>query len=132
MQNFLFLAIALFAFQMVSAQESTNVQDETIYYTADLEVRPEFYGGMAIFIKFIGTNYQVPDVKNLNGKVLVTFVVEKDGSLTNFKVRKDLGYGTGDEAIRVLKLSPKWKPGVLNGKNVRCAYSLPINVMGKL
>ena len=50
----------------------------------------------------------------------VTFVVEKDGSLTDIKVIRDIGYGTGKEAIRVLKKCPKWTPGEQNGKKVRC------------
>ncbi|MNY74901.1 Gram-negative bacterial tonB protein [compost metagenome] len=56
------------------------------------------------------------------------FMVEKDGSLSEFKIEKDLGYGAGDEAIRVLKLSPKWIPATENGKAVRVSYSLPITI----
>ena len=64
----------------------------------------------------------------LKGKLLVTFIVEKDGSLSNIKINKDLGYGMGDEAIRVLKLSPKWTPGKVNHKLARVEYSLPITI----
>ncbi|HTG67178.1 MAG TPA: energy transducer TonB, partial [Flavobacterium sp.] len=58
----------------------------------------------------------------------VSFVVEKDGSLTDIKVLRDIGYGTGKEAIRVLQKSPKWNPGIQNGKPVRVQYSLPITI----
>lgn len=51
-----------------------------------------------------------------------------NGSLTDIKVLKHLGHGTGEEAIRVLKLSPKWTPGIKNGIPVKCFYTLPINV----
>jgi periplasmic protein TonB len=64
----------------------------------------------------------------LKGKVYVTFVVEKDGSLTDIKVLRDIGYGTGKEAIRVLSKCPKWMPGEQNGKKVRVLYSLPITI----
>lgn len=79
-------------------------------------------------MKFVGKNYRVPDEEGLKGNVFVTFVVEKDGSLTDIKVLRDIGYGTGKEAIRVLKSSPKWIPGEQNGKKVRVQYSLPIRI----
>lgn len=56
------------------------------------------------------------------------FIVEKDGILSEFKIVKDLGYGIGNEAIRVLKLSPAWTPGSENGKPVRVLYRLPITI----
>jgi protein TonB len=80
------------------------------------------------FQEFIAKNYRTPDVEGLRGKVIVSFVVEKDGSIVDVKVIKDLGYGTGAEAIRVLKLSPKWTPAMQDGKPVRVMYSLPITI----
>ena len=102
--------------------------DNQIYNTAGIEVKPDFPGGINKFYKFVGDNYQTPEEDGLKGKVYVTFVVEKDGSLTDIKVIRDIGYGTGKEAIRVLKKSPKWSPGVQNGKPVRVLYSLPITI----
>ena len=58
----------------------------------------------------------------------MTFIVEKDGSIDEIQVLRDIGYGTGQEAIRVLKLSPKWMPGEQNGQKVRCNFSLPISI----
>ena len=103
-------------------------EDNNIYNTAGIEVKPDFPGGLEKFYKFIGKNYQVPDEEGLKGKIFVTFVVEKDGSLTDIKVVRDIGYGTGKEAIRVLKSCPKWNPGEQNGKKVRVLYSLPISI----
>lgn len=102
--------------------------DNQIYNTAGIEVKPDFPGGINKFYKFVGDNYQTPEEDGLKGKVYVTFVVEKDGSLTDIKVIRDIGYGTGKEAIRVLKKSPRWTPGVQNGKPVRVLYSLPITI----
>lgn len=102
--------------------------DNQIYNTAGIEVKPDFPGGLEKFYKFIGKNFQVPEEEGLKGKVFVTFVVEKDGSLTDIKVLRDIGYGTGKEAIRVLKSCPKWNPGEQNGKKVRVLYSLPISI----
>lgn len=103
-------------------------EDNNIYNTAGIEVKPDFPGGIDKFYKFVGKNYQVPEEEGLKGKVFVSFVVEKDGSLTDIKVIRDIGYGTGKEAIRVLKSCPKWTPGEQNGKKVRVLYSLPINI----
>ena len=103
-------------------------EDNTVYNTAGIEVKPDFPGGMEKFYKFVGSNYQTPEEEGLKGKVYVTFVVEKDGSLTDIKVLRDIGYGTGKEAIRVLKKCPKWTPGEQNGKPVRVLYSLPITI----
>jgi protein TonB len=104
------------------------VDDNNIYNTAGIEVKPEFPGGIEKFYSFVQRNYQMPDEEGLKGKVYVTFVVEKDGSLTDIKVLRDIGYGTGKEAIRVLKSTPRWNPGEQNGKKVRCTFSLPISL----
>ncbi|MBC7846574.1 MAG: energy transducer TonB [Flavobacterium sp.] len=103
-------------------------EDNTVYNTAGIEVKPEYPGGIEKFYAFVAKNYQMPDEEGLKGKVYVTFVVEKDGSLTDIKVLRDIGYGTGKEAIRVLKATPRWSPGEQNGKKVRCTYSLPISL----
>ena len=70
----------------------------------------------------------MPEVQGFKGKLIVSFIIETDGRLSDIKVLKDLGYGTSEEAIRVLQSSPKWIPGKQNGKPVRVAYSLPINI----
>ena len=103
-------------------------EDNTVYNTAGIEVKPDFPGGMGEFNKFVARNYQAPEEEGLKGKVYVTFVVEKDGSLTDIKVLRDIGYGTGKEAIRVLNKCPRWTPGEQNGKKVRCTFSLPISI----
>ena len=64
----------------------------------------------------------------LKGKVYLIFTIEKDGSLSEFRILRDMGYGTGEEAIRVIKLSPHWIPGTVDNKPVRVEYSLPITI----
>ena len=128
MKNFLFLVITIFSLQMVSAQQGKNISDNLIYDIKGLDVQPDFPGGRDEFFKFIAKNFRTPDVKKLEGKIYVTFIIEKDGSLTDVKVLKDLGHETGKEAIRVLELSPNWLPGEQNGKKVRCLYVLPISI----
>lgn len=109
-----------------------NVVQDTIYNTWDIVNIPKYIGGMEAFYKFIAQNYLIPEEvlkENNYGKVYITFIVEKDGTLTNFNVIRDIGYGTGDEAIRVLTNSPKWIPGKVEEKPVRVRYSLPIKVV---
>lgn len=128
MKKVLFLVIAFFAIQIGSAQEATLLPDNTLYSPAGIDLKPQFPGGYDEFYKFIGKNFITPNVKSLSGKVFVTFIIEKDGSLTDIKVLRDIGYGTGKETIRVLSKCPKWIPGEHNGQKVRCTYSLPISL----
>lgn len=103
-----------------------------IYETAGVEVYPEFPGGMAAWSKFIERNLRYPysaQDNQIQGKVYLSFVIEKDGSVTEVKVIRGIGYGCDDEAVRVIKKSPKWKPGKQNQQNVRVRYQMPINYM---
>ncbi len=105
--------------------------ENDIYSTAGVSENPEYPGGIDKFYTFIGKNFQIPktpDEGKLKGKIYTTFVIEKDGSLSNYKILRDIGYGTGEEAIRVLKLCPNWNPGKINGEPVRTMYSLPITI----
>jgi beta-lactamase regulating signal transducer with metallopeptidase domain len=105
-----------------------KIQENEIHNLAQISDKPEFPGGIEKFYQFIGANFKTPSEPNLKGKVYLTFIIEKDGSLSDFKILKDIGYGTGDEAIRVLKLSPKWIPGKIDGNPVKVMYSLPITI----
>lgn len=99
-----------------------------------VEVEPSFPGGMRAFLNYVAENYQFPlaaKEQGVNGKVMLNFIVEKDGTLSNIKVVRDLGFGTGLEAVRILEKSPIWKPGIQNGRPVRVSYSLPINLQIK-
>lgn len=117
-------------------KSSADVKDiNSIYESADkiyksdsVEQKPEFPGGINKFLMVILKNFQVPKVEGLSGKIVVQFVVDIDGSLTDFMVLRDVGFGAGKEAIRVMKLAPKWIPGKQNGKEVRCSYIVPINI----
>ncbi|TSD63884.1 TonB family protein [Inquilinus sp. KBS0705] len=95
-----------------------------------VEQQPTFPGGQIAFEKYIAKNIKYPTKareSKTEGRVIITFVVEKDGSLSDFKVVRGLGNGTDEEALRVLQQSPNWKPGVQNGRLVRVQYTIPIN-----
>ncbi|HEY4322395.1 MAG TPA: TonB family protein [Mucilaginibacter sp.] len=95
-----------------------------------VEQVPEFPGGIEKFYAYLGKSIRYPAVARENGtqgRVIVSFVCEKDGSLTDVKVARGIGDGCDEEAVRVLRASPKWKPGIQNGRAVRVAYSVPIS-----
>ncbi len=95
-----------------------------------LEVMPVPYGGASAWSKFLSKNLRYPDMaidQHIQGKVWVSFIIEADGKLSNFKVERGVGYGLDEEALRVLKLAPAWKPGIQNGHPVRVQYTIPIN-----
>lgn len=104
--------------------------DNTVYNSAGLAVQPEFPGGIQAFYNYVNKNFKVPEVdQDMTARIYVSFVVEKDGTLTAIKVLRDPGYGLGKEAERVLKsLKTKWSPGIQNGKPVRAQYNLPITI----
>jgi TonB family protein len=103
------------------------VRPEPVF--SNVEVLPSFPGGLQAFGKFLGENIKYPEEarkRGIEGRVYCTFVVEKDGSLTDIKIVRGIGYGCDEEAKRVLELSPKWNPGIQNGAAVRVSYTVPI------
>jgi protein TonB len=98
--------------------------------TNALDKLPEFPGGIAKFYTYVGNHFEKPEIDGEQTiSVYVSFVIEKDGTMSNIKVLRDPGYGLGTEAIRVLKsLKAKWTPGMIAGQAVRTSYNLPITV----
>jgi periplasmic protein TonB len=112
--------------------QTSNTADygNSVVNTTVLDKLPEFPGGINNFYKYVGNNFEKPDIDQTNiFKIHVAFTIEKDGSMTDIRVLKDPGYGLGTEAIRVLKsLKTKWTPGFIESKAVRTGYTLPITI----
>ena len=110
-------------------EEASNApneeRSEDFIYTV-CEVMPEFPGGMEAMYKFIADNLQYPQDAgeiNVQGRSIIQFTVEKDGSITDIEVVRSAGHPSFDqEAVRVVKMMPKWKPGSQKEKIVRCKY----------
>jgi protein TonB len=130
-----FFAIVLFAGTSLALQaqdlpalpKSENDTSAEIFTV--IEINPEFPGGIAKMYEFIGKNIKYPKEakeNNIQGRVVVQFVVVEDGSISDVKVLTDLGYGLGEEAVRVIQMMPNWKPGMQKGKPVKVSYKLPI------
>ena len=97
-----------------------------------LEVYPEFLGGQKGWAKFLQKNLIYPEMAQetgVSGKVFLSFVVEKDGSVSDVTLVKGIGGGCDEEAMRVIKKSPKWTPGIQNGRPVRVRYTMPLSFM---
>lgn len=90
----------------------------------------EFPGGINEFYTYLSKAIHYPTLavkKNVQGKVFLTFVIETDGSLSNITVLRGIGSGCDEEAARVIKVSPKWKPAMQGGQAVRQQYTMPVS-----
>ncbi|WP_431241383.1 energy transducer TonB [Flavobacterium sp. P21] len=113
-------------------QKSVKIESnipEKLYNATEVDVHPQYPGGIQKFQAFLKKNYVIPEEvvqdEMKASAIFASFVIEKDGRLSDIKILHDFGYGSGEELQRVLKLSPNWKPAIKNGKAVRCMYSVP-------
>ena len=115
-----------------SGNGTVPAEDNTVYDTGGVEIYPEFQGGMAAWAKFIQRNLRYPEMaveQGTQGKVFVSFVVEKDGSISDVSVVKGIGSGCDEEAMRVIRKSPRWRPGMQHNIPVRVRYNMPLSFM---
>ena len=129
---FMALAVATGDLQVIDygyeVGEAIEEGEESWYVVVDEE--PQFPGGMDALYAFLKENIRYPQQardNGITGKVYVTFVVEKDGSISNPRLLRDIGGGCGPEAIRVVRMMPRWIPGKLRGETVRVQFNLPVN-----
>lgn len=116
----------------IQIPEGTQEINDTTIYTI-VEEMPKFPGGEAEMMKFIQKNLIYPKTEldgGFGGTIYISFVVNKDGNVSNFKIIKpsSIYKAYDNEALRVVKLMPKWEPGKNNGKVVRVRYNLPIRI----
>jgi protein TonB len=120
-----------------TTQEGQNIDappppppvEEEIFDLAAVQEQPEFPGGMEEMYKYLGRLQKYPDMEadaGIQGKVYVEFVVEKDGRVTDVKLKKGVSDGLDKEAMRLVKAMPPWNPGKMNGKSVKCRFVLPV------
>ncbi|MGR3810022.1 TonB family protein [Jiulongibacter sp. NS-SX5] len=113
--------------EITKPTKKSLVSSDTTY--AKVEQIPEFPGGTKAMFKFIGENLKYPEAaqkEGIEGRVFVKFVVKKDGSIGETKILKDLGAGTGEETIRVIKSFPRWNPGKQDDKPVAVWFTMPV------
>ena len=108
--------------------EEEEVSEQEIFQI--VEEMPAYPGGDQKLMEYVAKNIKYPQIARetgIQGRVFVGFVVEPDGSVSNVKVLRGIGGGCDEEAMRVVKSMPKWKPGKQRGKAVRVSYMLPVN-----
>ena len=111
----------------VKQQKELDFQQDNSKIFDVVEEMPSYPGGMGAMMSFISSNVKFPDGDYCaQGRVIVSFVVEKDGSLSNVKILRSVEKLLDQEAIRIVKSMPKWKPARQNGKVVRCKYTVPV------
>ncbi len=102
---------------------------KSFYFASEVEVLPNYPGGIQKFYTYFSTNFKRTDAdKNVTGKIFVSFIVEKDGSLSTIKILRGINETLNTEVIRVLEASEKWSAGEMNGEKVRVSYTLPIQI----
>ncbi|MBU3677352.1 MAG: energy transducer TonB, partial [Chitinophagaceae bacterium] len=109
------------------AVESAPVVESKVFDF--VEQMPEFPGGETKLAEYLSKNIKYPKQANENGiqgRVVLSFIVNEDGNITDIKVVRGIGYGCDQEAMRVVNGMPNWKPGRQNGKPVRVSFNLPI------
>ncbi|RYE59037.1 MAG: TonB family protein, partial [Sphingobacteriales bacterium] len=115
---------------VVAVQKEENVEENMVYSHVSMVNPPSYPGGISKLYDFLGRTIRYPVTateNNIQGTVYLTFTVEKDGGLNDIKIEgRKLGYGIDDEAIRVVKMSKKWNPGMQDGRPVRVKYNIPI------
>ena len=107
--------------------EKLKVDDDKIW--GPVEQRPEFPNGEAAMFKFLRDNIKYPAIareNNIEGTAYVGFVVNTDGSIQDVTIKRGVGGGCSEEALRVVNMMPKWSPGRQQGRPVRVAYTLPV------
>ena len=111
----------------VEVEEEEVVEQEIFQIVEEM---PAYPGGDQKLMEYVAKNIKYPQIARetgIQGRVFVGFVVEPDGSVSNVKVLRGIGGGCDEEAMRVVKSMPKWKPGKQRGKAVRVSYMLPVN-----
>ena len=112
---------------VVLQEEEAEVQEQEIFQV--VENAPAFPGGDLARMKFLQDNIRYPAMareSGIQGTVYVTFVVERNGSVTDVKILRGIGGGCDEEALRVIKNMPKWEPGKQRGKPVRVQFNMPL------
>lgn len=119
--------IVLTCLACINGRALAQATQDEVYSVYD--VAPQFPGGQDAMMKFLANNLIYPDIakeENQQGTIYITFIVEKDGSLSGIKILRGVSAALDEEALRVVKKMPKWKPGKVAGQIVRCQYNLPI------
>jgi protein TonB len=127
--NKLLILFILFSVSLNAQVQNSPVAVDTTVYTI-VDKTPKFPKGSDAMYKFIYSkvNFERMSEIDVQGKIFIQFVIEKDGSISNIKITRSLDPFCDKEAIRIVRLMPKWEPGKLNNKIVRTKIEVPITI----
>ena len=127
MKKWIALFVMFFIAETIVFAQVDTVDDPLIFTPVDVDA--EFPGGIEGLIMFVCMNVEYPEqarTAEVEGTVYASFCIDKDGSVSNITILMDIGYGCGDEVVKMLKSMPQWKPAKIRGKNVRSEFNLPV------
>jgi protein TonB len=128
---FTLVTIGLLTINLNAKSQNSNIDEikkDTLVFVV-VEESPEFQGGDQARIEYLIKNINYPKKARkagIQGTVYITFIIEKDGKVSNVRILRGIGGGCDEESLRVVKNMPKWKPGRQRGKNVRVQYNMPL------
>ena len=130
MKKVLYIIIAFLSLQLISAQEKVNVSKDSIYNFSIVDKSPIYPGGLDLFYKFISDNFNPPKTIDFKGgKLIASVTINVDGSISDIKLLREIGFGTDEELKRVLSICDKWIPGEINGIKVGVNFVFPITIL---
>lgn len=127
MRRIIFIVLSILVTLSINAQSEATHVEEKVYDV--VEEMPQFPGGPSALFEYLSNNVQYPvsaKENGIQGREIVTFIVEKDGSISNAKVVKSVDSSCDKEAIRLVESMPNWIPGKQNGEPVRVKYTVPV------
>lgn len=127
--NKLLILFILFSVNLNAQVQISPIEEDTTVYTI-VDITPKFSQGRDAMYKFIYSkiHYERMSEIDVQGKIFIEFIVEKDGHLSNIKITRNLDPFCDSEAVRIVRLMPKWKPGKLKNKKVRTKIEIPITI----
>ena len=130
MKKLVFLLLLFISFALYSQDEKSLKKDSNdVVFACPIEIMAQYPEGNAALKKFISDNLIWPEILNgscIEGRVIVKFIVTETGELTDIKVMRSLEKHLDEEAVRVIKLMPKWIPAEINGRKISSYYTVPV------
>ena len=127
MRKWIVLFLLLFVAETFVFEQVDTTDGPLIFTPVDVDA--EFPGGLEELIMFVCMNVEYPEQArraNVEGTVYASFCIDRDGSVSNITIFRDIGYGCGDAVVKMLQSMPRWKPAKVRGKNVRSEFNLPV------
>ncbi|MNK16404.1 Gram-negative bacterial tonB protein [compost metagenome] len=123
------ILILLFSFIVKAQEEQIDNTTSTETSAQEIRIEPEFPGGLKAFYEYLGVEIKKNGLnKKRKGKILIQFIVERDGSINEVTVLKGIEENMDKKVCEIIARSPKWSPGTIDGVAIRASYNMPITL----